>query len=201
MAQRGRPREFDRDEALGKAMLLFWEKGYPATSIQDLCAVMKVGSPSLYAAFESKQKLFCEAVEFYVRTMIPQIWDELETSSTAREGIAALLENSAKCLSASSRPRGCMLTVCSAPEDPTSVGAKLLLSQAKIARQRLLRRLRRGALEGEFGPETDLPRMARFYQSIHQGMSVQARDGASVGVLLDLATTAVKAWESVASTS
>ncbi len=197
MGQRGRPREFDREEALERAMLLFWERGYPATSILDLCGVMKVGSPSLYAAFENKQSLFCEAVGLYLRTMVPRMWDGLETSPTAREGIGGLLERSATFLSASSWPHGCMLTVCAPPEDPASAGAKFLLFRVRLARQRLLRRLQRGALAGEFSQATDLPQLARFYQSIHQGMSIQARDGADKRVLSDLAKAAMKAWDAV----
>ena len=70
MAARGRPRGFDRDSALRCAMLLFWERGYEATSISDLTAAMGINSPSLYAAFGSKEALFRESIELYGRTII-----------------------------------------------------------------------------------------------------------------------------------
>ena len=63
MAAMGRPREFDRDAALEAAMFLFWRKGFAATSMNDLCDAMGISSPSLYAAFGSKEALYLEAVE------------------------------------------------------------------------------------------------------------------------------------------
>ena len=72
MAVIGRPREFDRDAALEAAMLLFWRKGFEAASMNDLCDAMGVRSPSLYAAFGSKEALYLEAIEHYVRTTDPR---------------------------------------------------------------------------------------------------------------------------------
>src|SRR4051794_34171198 len=60
---RGRPRSFDRDQALARAMQVFWEKGYEAASMQDLLTAMEISSPSLYAAFGDKEALFLEAVQ------------------------------------------------------------------------------------------------------------------------------------------
>ena len=77
MAAMGRPREFDRDAALEAAMFLFWRKGFATTSMNDLCGAMGVGSPSLYAAFGSKEALYLEAVEYYVRTQGPPVWEKL----------------------------------------------------------------------------------------------------------------------------
>ena len=64
----GRPREFDRDVALQEAMLVFWRKGFLATSMNDLCDAMGIRSPSLYAAFGSKEALYIEAVGHYAKT-------------------------------------------------------------------------------------------------------------------------------------
>jgi AcrR family transcriptional regulator len=72
MAVIGRPRGFDRDAALEAAMFLFWRKGFAATSMSDLCDAMGISSPSLYAAFGSKEALYLEAVEHYVRTQGPR---------------------------------------------------------------------------------------------------------------------------------
>src|ERR1700744_4811865 len=91
MAVTGRPREFDRDTALKAAMLLFWRKGFAATSMNDLCDAMGIRSPSLYAAFGSKEALYLEAIEHYVRTIGPAIWDKLATAATARAGVEKML--------------------------------------------------------------------------------------------------------------
>ena len=84
MAVIGRPREFDREAALQAAMLVFWRKGFAATSMNDLCDAMGIRSPSLYAAFGSKEALYLEAMEHYVKTVGPTIWDKLGASERAR---------------------------------------------------------------------------------------------------------------------
>lgn len=75
---RGRPREFDRTEALNKAMLLFWRKGYTATSMSDLYEAMGIKSPSLYAAFGSKENLYDEVLQHYEQCVAPLIWGDME---------------------------------------------------------------------------------------------------------------------------
>ena len=91
MAVVGRPRGFDRDVALEAAMFLFWRKGFAAASMNDLCDAMSVRSPSLYAAFDSKEALYLEAFEHYVRTQGPPIWDKLGEGASARASIENLL--------------------------------------------------------------------------------------------------------------
>src|SRR6201996_9782455 len=91
MAIIGRPREFDRDAALEAAMLQFWRKGFAATSMNDLCDAMDVRSPSLYAAFGSKEALYLEAVERYVDIQGHRVWDKIDDGATARAGIENLL--------------------------------------------------------------------------------------------------------------
>ena len=109
MAVIGRPREFDRDAALEAAMLLFWRKGFAATSMSDLCDAMGISSPSLYAAFGSKEALYLEAVEHYVRTLGPPVWDKLAEGATARAGIENLLIAGTESLPKSrATPAGCM---------------------------------------------------------------------------------------------
>ncbi|MFS4517744.1 TetR/AcrR family transcriptional regulator, partial [Delftia tsuruhatensis] len=61
----GRPREFDRDQALERAMLAFWRRGYEGTSMADLVQALGIASARIYAAFGSKQDLFREAVQHY----------------------------------------------------------------------------------------------------------------------------------------
>ena len=86
----GRPRAFDRDAALQAAVEVFWRQGFLATSMNDLCAAMGIRSPSLYAAFGSKEALYLEAVEHYARTIGPSVWDRLMAGPTARAGVESL---------------------------------------------------------------------------------------------------------------
>src|SRR3984957_21258566 len=91
MAVVGRPREFDREAALQAAMLAFWRKGFAAASMNDLCDAMGIRSPSLYAAFGSKEALYLEAIERYVETIGPPIWGKLAAGNTARASVGNLL--------------------------------------------------------------------------------------------------------------
>ena len=91
MAVIGRPRAFDRDAALEAATLLFWRKGFAAASMTELCEAMGIRSPSLYAAFGSKEALYLEAVERYVDIQGHLVWDRLEDGATARAGVENLL--------------------------------------------------------------------------------------------------------------
>src|ERR1700749_2351709 len=105
----GRPREFDRAQALEAAMLLFWRKGFAAASMNDLCDAMGVRSPSLYAAFGSKEALYLEAVERYVRTVGDQLWARLAEGPTARAGVQNLLLAATEALpQTGATPAGCM---------------------------------------------------------------------------------------------
>src|ERR1700757_356230 len=108
MAVIGRPRGFDRDAALEAAMFLFWRKGFASTSMNDLCDAMGVRSPSLYAAFGSKEALYLQAIERYLGIQGHLVWDRLE-GATARAGVENLLIAAAENLPKSrATPAGCM---------------------------------------------------------------------------------------------
>ena len=102
---RGRPREFDREKALEKAMQLFWALGYEATSMADLRAALGITQASLYAAFGSKEQLFREAVDLYRRTANSSTARALETGRTAREAVQAMLQAAVEIGRASCRER------------------------------------------------------------------------------------------------
>ena len=104
----GRPLSFDRDAALEKAMLTFWESGYETTSISDLTAAMGVTAPSIYAAFGDKKRLFLEAMRRYAGEP-----DDLEKAfaiaPTARHAVADMIENAARLFTGEATPKGCLL--------------------------------------------------------------------------------------------
>ena len=196
MAERGRPRSFDRSAALARAMELFWTKGYEGASISDLTEAMGIGSPSLYAAFGSKEALFREAIELYGRTEGPAIWDAVENAPDARSAVAGFLTATAHSFSRPGKPRGCMvvLSQLNPTEASASVCAALRENRAQ-GQAGLERRLRRAVEVGELAPGTDVAALAAFYLTVQQGMSIQARDGASEETLLAVAKGAMAAWE------
>lgn len=195
MAVIGRPREFDREAALEAAMFLFWRKGFAATSMNDLCDAMGVRSPSLYAAFGSKEALYLEAVEHYVQTQGPPIWDRLAEGATARAGVENLLIAGTQRLPKSrATPAGCMAILAAVgdewPAALTRVAKKVRLDMLGMLRARL-----EGAVvNGELPASTDIDGLSRFYLSVFQGMAIQAKDGATLAELKGTVATAMAAW-------
>src|ERR1700749_2943134 len=94
-------------------MLLFWRKGFSATSMKYLCDAMGIRSPSLYAAFGSKESLYLEAIEHNAKTVgLPLVWSHLENAATSREGVENMWFAGAGVLPGNhSCPAGCMLTL------------------------------------------------------------------------------------------
>lgn len=193
---RGRPRAFDRDKALETAMNLFWRKGYDNTSIADLTAALDLKPTSLYAAFQSKEALFGEAVALYVGTAGASIWHHLDDAPTAREAIAASLRASALAFTDETFPCGCMV-VLSAPQ--IEGGNPEVADSLKNRRCEIValieRRIARGIADGELPPATDSHALASYYACVQFGMSLQARDGASRETLLAIADHAMAAWD------
>jgi AcrR family transcriptional regulator len=197
MAVIGRPREFDRAQALEAAMLLFWRKGFAAASMNDLCDAMGVRSPSLYAAFGSKEALYLEAVEHYVRTVGSPVWDRLAEGATARAGVENLLLTASETLPKSGTiPAGCMATL-AAVSDEWPTGIADVVRKIRVEMLGMLRsRLEAGVANGELPTTTDIDGLSRFYLSVYQGMAVQARDGAAPAELKAIARAAMSAWPS-----
>ncbi|WP_079042701.1 TetR/AcrR family transcriptional regulator [Streptomyces albus] len=150
MAGRGRPRAFDRDAALREAMCVFWRRGYEAASLAELTEAMGIRPPSLYAAFGSKEQLFREAVDLYMRTegaLTPRALDE---AATAREGIHRALAGNACGYTEPGKPSGCMIVLAATNCTPEHAGVQELLADARCGTQRRFRdRLARGVAEGD----------------------------------------------------
>lgn len=194
--RRGRPRAFDREAALEAAMTVFWRKGFVATSMADLTGAMGIASPSLYAAFGGKEALYGEAVRHYATVHGTRLWDAFGAGETAREAMANLLAASARALPEG--PRGCMVTLSGVGEEGcAALGDGLRQARAEGVR-RIEARLARGVAEGEIPERADRAAIARFYVTVQQGMSVQARDGATE--LERVAAAAMAAWEALVRT-
>lgn len=197
----GRPREFDRDSALQAAMLVFWRKGFLASSMNDLCEAMGIRSPSLYAAFGSKEALYLEAVQRYNAAAHALIWGHIEDGPTVRAGMHKVLLAGAKVVAGDTEgPSGCLVTLAAGEDHAGAVP-----DVTKLARRDSLATLRAGLARalamGELPPSTDVDRLGRFYLGVVQGMAIQARDGASLAELEGMAETAMAAWPARAAQS
>jgi len=195
---RGRPRAFDREAALSRAMRLFWQKGYAATSMSDLTEAMGIASPSLYAAFGSKEALYAETLRHYQESFQSLGWTSVRAARTARDAAEAWLMNSAAFLTGSvveDVPLGCMVTLSAVGSE----GYPELGEQARDARaapfKRLMERMEQAVADGEIPPTVDVHALGRFVQAVQNGMSILARDGVSRAELESVAQTAMLGWD------
>ncbi|MBW7970441.1 TetR/AcrR family transcriptional regulator [Bradyrhizobium sp. BR 10289] len=191
----GRPREFDRDAALEAAMHLFWRKGFAAASMHDLCEAMGVSSPSLYAAFGSKEELYLAAFAHYAATEGQAVWDRLADGATARAGVENLLMAAAETLPKSRiAPAGCMVALGAVSDEwPPSIARVVRKVRLDLLRS-LHARLEAALADGELPAMTDIDALSRFYLSVFQGMAIQAKDGATPAELRSAAKAAMVAW-------
>jgi TetR/AcrR family transcriptional regulator, copper-responsive repressor len=192
---RGRPLSFDRDAALETAMHVFWERGYEAASIADLTSAMGITPPSLYTAFGDKEQLFLEAIERYALGYGSAGARALNEEPTARGAIERWLLEAADELTQPCHPKGCMVvmaaTNCSAAAERVQ-DALLLRRTEAIAN--VGRRIQGGIDSGELPPDTDAKDLANFYATIYQGMSMQAKDGATHESLVATVRRAMRSW-------
>ncbi|MGH2945324.1 MAG: TetR/AcrR family transcriptional regulator [Solirubrobacteraceae bacterium] len=194
MAQRGRPRGFDRDQALQRAMDVFWERGYEGTSISELTAAMGIGAPSLYAAFGSKEQLFRETVELY--DSLEGAERALHDGPTAREGIEAMLREHAANYTDPETPAGCLIVLGATAHAPENRKiAEYLAGWRRETTEMLRARLARGVEEGDVPGSVDVDALAAYFNTLLEGLSIEARDGASREQLDRTIDCAMAAWE------
>ena len=193
---RGRPRGFDRDAALQRAMEVFWAKGYDGAALSDLTAAMGINPPSLYAAFGSKEALFREAVDLYGAIEGTEIWAAIDEAPTAREAIRQFLTATANVFTRPGKPPGCLVVLSALHPNDTNENVYRVLREKRADNVATLRdRLKRAVREGELPKGVDTLAVATFYVTVQQGMSIQARDGATRETLRAVADSAMAAWD------
>ncbi len=190
----GRPRTFNKDDALDQALEVFWRKGYEGASICDLTAAMGINPPSLYGAFGNKEALFRQALDRYTETRAGFVHAAL-AAPQARDGIAALLRGTAQSLADKSSPAGCLLVQGIAGAGDHAQCIRDELSARRAATQTVIReRLERAQAEGELAADADPAALARYISTVMQGMAIQAASGASRKELERVADMAMRAW-------
>jgi|SRR5262245_5569700 len=190
----GRPREFDLDEALDRALEVFWAKGYEGTSIPDLTKAMGINRPSLYAAFGNKEALFRKALDRYAEKPAGYVQEALEEPS-ARCVMEQLLRGSADSLSNRHHPRGCLLVqgALACGEEADSVRREVA-SRRAVGLAALRERFERAKSERDLPPDLEPADLARFVLAVIYGMSVQATSGATREQLHRVAELALRIW-------
>jgi AcrR family transcriptional regulator len=193
-AKAGRPREFDLDQALERALDLFWRKGYEGTSMSDLVETLGITRASLYAAFGSKEGLFRQVMDRYeakagaYRIAADKADNVLETVRLLLNGPVAMHGDTCN-------PRGCL-----GVQGALACGAEVEAVRDDLASRRqqgeaaIRRRLERAASEGDLAEDSDPADLARYLSALIYGMAVLASGGASRRELQGVADVALKHW-------
>jgi AcrR family transcriptional regulator len=186
----GRPREFDLDVAVERAMEVFWRKGYEAASMPDLTRAMGINRPSLYAAFGNKEQLFRRVLDRYgsdTATFIPAALDQ----PTATQVIQHIFRGAVQFLSARGHPRGCLLMQGTpACGDAADSVRREIVARRTAGEAAIRNRLERAKAQGDLARDANPADLAKFISALVHGMSIQAANGATRAQLQKLAEMA-----------
>jgi TetR/AcrR family transcriptional regulator, copper-responsive repressor len=176
----GRPREFDRHNALQIAMRLFWQRGFEGVSVADLTAAMNIAAPSFYAAFGSKAALYREALECYQHRPGALRICPLQMQPPVREAVGRVLRMAIATVAELSPSAGCMIANGMLAVSPEL--AELAELPAGLRRglvEALEMRMERAIEHGEIAAGSSAKTLARYFAAIVHGVAIQGRDGAS----------------------
>jgi AcrR family transcriptional regulator len=191
----GRPRAFDLDRALERALRLFWEKGYEGTSLSDLTKAIGINRPSLYAAFGNKEALFRKALDRYVEKTVGFVLEAIK-EPTARRVVTRLLLSAADMVTNPHHPPGCLTVRGALASGEEADPIRLELALRRSESEALIRkRLDTAKKQGDLPPDANPADLARYLATVYQGMSVQAAGGATRQQLRRVAKIALTAWD------
>ena len=190
----GRPREFNVDKALDRALEVFWRNGYEGASIADLTEAMGINPPSLYAAFGNKEGLFRKALDRYAQQRA-KFWNEALAAPSARAMVEHLLRESANFLTEARNPPGCLMVRSAMSCSEAAEAIRRELASRRAAGEAALRaRLRQAKVDGETPAGLQPDDFARYIMTVLEGMSVRAAAGATRKELHKVADVALRAW-------
>jgi AcrR family transcriptional regulator len=191
---RGRPREFDPEEALTAALRVFWQRGYEGASMAELTDAMGITKPSLYACFGNKEALFHKALELYEREKLCYTRTALE-ADTARGVAERLLRGALATHCGDSDPQGCLGIIssvaCGTEAEPIR---KEVIARRASSEAAVVRRFQRARDEGDLPDHVDPEALATYLTTVMQGLSVKAGAGASRDTLERIVDTTLAIW-------
>lgn len=190
----GRPRNFDIDSALDKALEVFRRKGYEATSLSDITEALGINRPSLYAAFGNKEELFTKALARYMQGPVAYLKDVLN-EKTSYEVARQMLQQSVDVLTSPANPKGCLAIQSSISSELEAKGIQQKITAGLLSNdKRIKERFDRAIEEGDLPPGTDSMILAKYITTIHKGLSMQAANGASKEELYAVVELVLKSW-------
>ncbi len=192
-----RPKAFNRDTALDAAVRLFWERGYEATSIQDVVDVLGINRASLYATFGDKAHLFEAAIDRYATQVQAAVASHLAPPHAGREAVSGYLRALIQAASRPGVPGGCLIVntavgCVTAPPALLQRAISLLRHSEEAFQSALLR-------DPALASRRDLPQLARFFAAQAHGLALLARAGAKASQLKQAAAVALRVLEAAPS--
>jgi AcrR family transcriptional regulator len=192
----GRTRQFDAEEALDRALEVFWARGYEGATLPELTRAMGINRPSLYAAFGNKEQLFRKALDRY-QTGPSSFLTAALKKPTARAVVEAIFSGFIRMQRDQDIARGCMIVsgalACGEQAEPV----RRELAQLRQAAVTALReRFERAVQDGDLPDETDCATLARYTATVLNGLAVQAASGATEKELRLVSSMAMRAWPS-----
>ena len=194
----GRPRSFDKDIALEKAMKLYWKHGYANTSLVDLTEELGLTKPSLYAAFGDKEQLFISALELYAQQQLRSSLELLtEPTQPLQQRLRNYLKSVARVFTQPASPGGCLMvnSTCEFAAAGMPEQAKAFLSELSQAqKQRLVDFFAAEKANGTLQTKSSPMALALFLMSINSGLAVRARSGVPLEELDEMIEHAVETF-------
>ena len=192
-----RPREFEIQTVLDRAMHVFWMKGYDATSLDDLCKATGLGRSSLYAAFGDKHELFLTTLRRYEDQAVERITAALSGPHTIRESMAILLGRMIDDIVAGPGRRGCFIGNCAAELARNDANAGNRVRRALDRIESVFRAaLERAQERGEIARGSELDALARFLTASFQGLRLVGKAKPDRAVLDDIAAVTLRCLDS-----
>lgn len=194
VATRGRPREFDADDALAAALRVFWTRGYEGASLTELTEAMGITRPSLYACFGNKESLFRKALDLYESEKLAYMAAALD-APTARGVAERLLRGALEMQLSVGDPKGCLGVIASlnCGAEAESIKAEVIARRAS-SDAALMERFERAKAEGDLPDGVEPQALARLMVAVIQGLCLQAGNGATPDELRSLVDTAMMVW-------
>ena len=191
-ARPGRPRAFDPDAALERAMHVFWAKGYEGASLSNLTRAMRINRPSLYAAFGNKEQLFGKVLDRYMDGPVAYFGKAL-AAPKARDVVEEIFLGTVRMADDPTVPAGCLMVQGALACGDTSVRKEAAARRA-ASEAMLRRRLQRAKREGDLPRSAGPAELACYVMTVVRGMAVQSASGASRDQLRRVAQIALRAW-------
>jgi len=182
--KRGRPKQFDTDEALENAIQVFWRKGLSATSLDDLASAMNMNRPSIYNAFGDKRSLYQKALAKFVEQLGVGLDKTLFVEPDLKTAMKLFYHGALEVYFGHPEPLGCFVT-CTAPAEAMihpeiKTDLNLIIKQIDAV---IEKRLKEAQARGDLAQDKDIKQLARLLHATLQSLAIRARAGESRATL------------------